>query len=177
MKTYITYGAYCAIASALLNLALYFTGLQTEKLAVGQYVQWVGLIIFGVLLFLGMKEVREGKPNQELRYSGAFVAGLLISVWAGLFGSISTFVHFTFVNPDFPQYMADLTRTQLEAKGMPSASIDGAIEMQALFLKPWVQAVFAVLFTPVLGVLVSLVAAIFAKRTHVQDPAAPTASA
>lgn len=165
MKTYLTYGTYCAVASAALNLVLYFSGLQTDKMALGQYVQWLGIVFFAVVLFFGMKDVRSAKPNQEICYSGAFVAGLLISVFAGLFGAIYTYIHFTFVNPDFPQYLNDFTRAQLEAKGVPSANIEAALNMQTLFVKPWIQAVIAVFVTPIMGVLVSLILAIFVKRT------------
>ena len=175
MKTHVVYGAYCAIAGACLQLALYFTGLQTERLAQGQHFQWLGLLIFGTILFFGMKEVRESKPHQELAYSGAFVAGLLISIFAGLFGALYTFVHFTWVNPDYPQYLEDLVRTQLQAKGVPSANIDAAVKLQTVFLRPWVQAVASVIVTPIMGILCSLLLAIFAKRTPQEHPEEPKA--
>lgn len=45
MKTYLTYGIYNTLAFALLNLVLYFTGFQTEKLAIGQYLNYIGTAI------------------------------------------------------------------------------------------------------------------------------------
>lgn len=164
MKTTVVYGAYCAIAHAVLNLVMYFTGLQTEKLAQGRYVQWLGVVVFGTLLFLGMKEVRENKPHQALPYGGAFVTGLLIAIFGGLFSAVYTYIHFTFVNPDFPQYMDDFLRTQMQESGAPAAAIEAATKYQAIGLKPWVQAVASIFITPILGALLSLLLAIFAKR-------------
>ena len=55
MSTKFLYALTLTICGAVFNLLLYFTGLQTEKLATGQYVQWLGFVIMFVVLFLGIK--------------------------------------------------------------------------------------------------------------------------
>ena len=164
MKTYLTYGVINAIAAALFSLVLYLTGFQTEKVATGQYLGYVGIVIFFVVLFLGMREAREAKPDKAITYGGALGAAVMIALFSGLFGAVYTYIHFTFVNPDYPQYLADLTRQKLEAKGLPEAQIDAAIKMSSLFMKPAMMAIFGIIGSVLMGTIGGLILAIFVKR-------------
>jgi len=164
MKTYLVYGVINAIASALLNLILYLTGYQTEKLSTGQYLGYIGIVIFFVVVFLGMRETREAKPDKAITYGGALGAAVMIALFSGLFGSVYNFIHFSYINPDYPQYVADLTRQKLEAKGLPEARIDAAIKMSGMFMKPVVMAAFGAISSVFLGTIGGLILAIFVKR-------------
>ncbi|MFA5263251.1 MAG: DUF4199 domain-containing protein [Opitutaceae bacterium] len=169
MRTYITYGAISAIAVALLNLALFFTGYQTEKLATGQYLQWIGFVIIIVVLVLGMRDVRESKPDKTLSYGQGVLAALMISVFYGLFTAVYTYIHFSFVNPNYTQYMLDIARSQMEAKNMPEAQIDAIIGMQAKMMTPVVMSIMTVIFAPIMGTIFGLIIAIFVKRQAPAD--------
>lgn len=170
MKTYVTYGAINAIVGAVFSLILYFLGFQTEKLAIGQQLQWLGLIFTIVVLFLGMREARENKPDGAISYGGAVGAAALISVFSGIFSAIYIYIHFSYVNPHYAQYIADFTRTQLEAKSVPEANIDAAIAMQTKMLSPVVQSLMTVVVAPIMGTLIGLILAIFVKKAAPQDP-------
>jgi hypothetical protein len=164
MKTYLTYGVINAIAAALFSLVLFLAGYQTEKISTGQYLGYVGIVIFFVVLFLGMREAREAKPDKAITYGGALGAAVMIALFSGLFGAVYTYIHFTFVNPDYPQYLADLTRQKLEAKGLPEAQIDAAIKMSSLFMKPAMMAIFGIIGSVLMGTIGGLILAIFVKR-------------
>lgn len=164
MKTYVTYGAFSAIASALLSLLLYFTGYQTEKLATGQNFQWISFAIFILILFLGMRDARENKPNKAISYGAAVGAATMIALFAGLFGAVYNYIHLTFINTDYMQYLQDLTRSTLEAKNIPDAQIEAQLSIQAKFGTPLIQSILIVIFSPVLGALIGLVLAIFVKK-------------
>jgi hypothetical protein len=164
MKIYLVYGVINAIAAALLNLILYLTGFQTDKLSTGQYLGYIGIVIFFVVLFLGMRDAREAKPDKAITYGGALGAAVMIALFSGLFGAIYTYIHFSFINPDYPQYIADLTRQKLEAKGLPQAQIDGAIKMSSLFMKPVLMAIFGIIGSVFMGRIGGLILAIFVKR-------------
>jgi ABC-type sugar transport system permease subunit len=164
MKTYLVYGVINAIASALLNLILYLTGYQTEKLSTGQYLGYIGIVIFFVVIFLGMRETREAKPDKAITYGGALGAAVMIALFSGLFGSVYNFIHFSYINPDYPQYVADLTRQKLEAKGLPEAQIDSAIKMSGMFVKPVAMAILGTIGSVIMGTIGGLILAIFVKR-------------
>ncbi len=164
MKIYLIYGVINAIASALLNLALYFTGYQTEKLSTGQYLGYIGIVVFFVVIFLGMRETREAKPDKAITYGGALGAAVMIALFSGLFSAVYNFIHFSYINPDFPQYVADLTRQKLEAKGLSETQIDAAIKMSSMFMNPVFMAIFGVIGSVVQGTIGGLILAIFVKR-------------
>ena len=164
MKTYLVYGVINAIAAALLNLVLYLTGYQTEKLSTGQYLGYIGIVIFFVVLFLGMREAREAKPDKAISYGGALGAAVMIALFSGLFGAVYTYIHFSFINTDYAQYVADMTRQKLAAKGLAEAQIDAAIKMSSLFMKPVLLAIFGVISWVFMGTIGGLILAIFVKR-------------
>ena len=170
MKTYLVYGVINAIAAALLSLALYFTGYQTEKLATGQYLGYIGFVVFFVVIFLGMRETREAKPDKAITYGGALGAAVMIALFSGLFGAVYNFVHFSYINPDYAQYVADMTRQKLQAKGLPEAQIDTTIKMTSLFMKPALIAVFGVISSVFMGTIGGLILAIFVKRAPATEP-------
>ncbi len=66
MSTKFTYALALTICGALLNLLLFFTGFQTEKLATGQYFQWLGFVMMFTVLWLGIKAVRDEVRNGTL---------------------------------------------------------------------------------------------------------------
>jgi hypothetical protein len=173
MKIALTYGGYMAIASALLNLALFYTGYQTDKLDVGQHFTWLGTIIFIVLLVLGSREEAKNRGALGLSYGGALVSCLLISVFSGLFSAVYTFIHFTFVNPDFPTYLTALTRQKLEGLGIPESQIEAQLSMQAKFLSPLVQSLMAAILTPLSGLFFGLIISIFTRRKAVEEALPP----
>ena len=164
MKTYLVYGVINAIAAALLNLVLYLTGYQTEKLSTGQYLGYIGIVIFFVVLFLGMREAREAKPDKAISYGGALGAAVMIALFSGLFGAVYTYIHFSFINTDYAQYVADMTRQKLAAKGLAEAQIDAMIKMSSLFMKPVLMAIFGIIGSVFMGTIGGLILAIFVKR-------------
>src|SRR5450432_2258798 len=115
MGTKFLYALILTVSSAVLNLALYFTGFQTEKFATGQYLQWLFFVLMFVVLWLGIAAVREESPHQSLSYGQGVGAGVLISLYSGLMSSIYAYIHFKFVNPNFADYQIEAMRTKWAA--------------------------------------------------------------
>ncbi len=164
MGTKFTYALILTIASAVLNLALYFTGFQTEKLAVGQHLQWLGLIITIVVLFLGIKAVREESPGKYLSYGKGVGTGVLICLYSGLMSAVYTFIHFKFVNTEFVDYNMQLVRAKWEQAGMGADQMEKAEGFARMFMGPVAMAIMTPIFAVILGLIVSLILSIFLKR-------------
>lgn len=170
MKSQLTYGAISAIASAIFSLVMFFLGFQTEKLQTGQHVQWLGLIVFGVILFLGMRDVRENKPNKAISYGQALGAAFMISLFAGIFSAVYNYIHLSFINTNYAQYMADFMRTNLEAQNVPSEQVDAIVAAQGKMMSPAIQSGLMVIMTPIMGTIFGLILAIFVKKAAPADP-------
>jgi hypothetical protein len=123
MSTKFTYALVLTIASAIFNLLMYFTGFQTEKLAVGQHLVWLMLIVHAIVLWLAITAIREESPDKSLGYGQGVGAGTLISLYSGLMSAVYTFIHFKFINPNFFDYQMELVRQQWAQKGMSDAQM------------------------------------------------------
>lgn len=172
MGTKFTYALILSLAGAGLNLLLYFTGYQTEKLAVGQHIQWLGFVIMIAVLYLGIKAVREESPGQYLSYGKGVGSGVLISLMSGLMSAAYIFIHFKFVNTEFADYQLELIRAKWEQAGMSATQMEQAEGMTRMMLGPVAQAIVAPIMVVLFGLIISLVLAAILKR-----PAPPEASA
>jgi hypothetical protein len=173
MSTKFFYALIWTISATVFQLLLFFSGFQTEKLATGQYLHWLGLVIAAVVLWLGIKAVRDERPAQPLGYGQRLSAGVLISLYAGLMSSVYTYFHFQFINVNFADYTIARSREKWAAAGLSGPQMDRAEKFTRTMLGPAVQA----LMTPVITVLIGLVlSSIIAAFLESKSPAVPDAA-
>lgn len=172
MSTKFTYALIMTIAGAVLNLLLYFTGFQTEKLATGQHIQWVGFIIMFVLLWLGIKAVREESAGKYLSYGKGVGTGVLISLYSGLMSAVYTYIHFKFVNTEFVDYNMELVRAKWAEAGMGADQMEKAEGFTRMFMGPVSMAIMTPIMVVFFGLIFALIISIFLKR-----PAPPEVAA
>lgn len=164
MSTKFIYALILTVAGALLNLLLFFTGFQTEKLATGQHFQWLGAAVMVAVLWLGMKAVREESPDKAMSYGKGVGTGVLISLYSGLMSAVYNFIHFKFVNPNFPEYQLALIRSKWETAGMSEAQMDQAEKMTRPMLGPVATAIMTPIMAVLFGLICSLIIAAILKR-------------
>ena len=164
MSTKFVYALILTIGGAVLSLLLFFTGYQTEKLATGQYLQWLGFVIMAVVLWLGIKAVREDSLHQALTYGQCVGTGTLISLYSGLMSAVYTFIHLKFVNPNFADYQIELIRAKWAAAGMSDAQMEQAEGFTRKMMGPIIQTIMTPILVVVIGLILSLIIAAFLKR-------------
>ena len=168
MKTYLTYGFYMALGGALLLLALFFLGFHSDpaKLSTAQWVQGCGgLVISIACIVLGTKARRAEVPaTEEFGYGSALGAGVMITLFAALFGMVTTYLYGTVINPNFTDVMMQAQAAAFEDKGVPADKIEQIQKASAMFMKPAVTAVFGFVFGMIFGTIISLITAAFLKR-------------
>lgn len=164
MGTKFTYALILTICGAVLNLLLYFTGYQTEKLAVGQHFQWFGLIITVVVLWLGISSVRDETPERGMSYGRAVGTGTLISLFSGLMSGVYNYIHFKFINVNYVDYLIEVARAKWIASGVPDAQIEQMEAGTRMMSGPIMFAIITPFMAVIFGVIVSLVVAAFVKR-------------
>ena len=164
MSTKFIYALTLTICGALLNLLLYFTGFQTEKLATGQYFQWLGFVLMFAILWLGIKAVRDEAPEKGMSYGRGVGTGTLISLYSGLMSSVYSFIHFKFVNTEFADYQLALIRPKWEAAGMGEAQMEQMEKVSRTMMGPVAQAILTPIFVVLFGLILSLIIAAILKR-------------
>lgn len=176
MKTYLTYGFAAAFANLLLAVLLFFVGLHSDpaKLGTAQMIGFVGsVLIYAVLITLGTKARRADTPASEpFGYGRALGAGVMIALFAAVFGAIGHWLYMTVINPGFVDTMMQAQVAQWEAMGMSGEQIENAESITRKFMHPAVQAGFALVFSFIFGTVVALVTSAFLKRSEV--PPIPT---
>ena len=176
MSTKFIYALTLTICGAVFNLLLYFTGFQTEKLATGQYLNWLGFVLMFVVLWLGIKAVRDESPNQAMSYGKGVGTGTLISLYSGLMSAVYTYIHFKYINVDFVDYQLTLIRSKWAAHGMSEAQMDQAEAFTRKMMGPGIQAALFPFAAVIIGVILSLIIAAFLKRNPPDELAAAAAS-
>lgn len=164
MNTKFTYALIITIAQAVFSLLLYFTGYQTEKLAVGQYLNWIAFPITIILLWMGIKAVREESADKSLSYGQGVGAGTLISLYSGLMSGVYNFIHFKYVAPEFFDYQMEMIRTKWTQAGMNSTQMEQAEAITSKFMGPVTTAIMTPIMGVIFGVIISLIIAAILKR-------------
>jgi hypothetical protein len=177
MKPYLSFGAFIALGNAVVTLVLYLAGFHSDpaKLSTAGYIAMVAGLAIGItLLVFGIRAKRAQIPvTEEFNYGKAFGAAVMISLFATLFSSVFMFIYQSFINPSFADVMVQAQISAMQAKGMPSDTIDKAEGMMRMMLKPAVQAGIGFISGMIFNVVISLIVAAFLRRKASTDLAAP----
>ncbi len=176
MNTKVFYALVWTICGAVFQLVLFFSGFQTEKLATGKYLQWLGLVIAAVVLWFGIRAVRDEAPGRSLTYGKRVGAGVLISLFSGLMSAVYAWFHFRFINVNFADYTMTTVREQWAKAGMGAAQMDQAEKFTRMLLGPEVQALLTPVMTVIIGTILSLILAAFLEAKPAALEAAPPTS-
>ena len=173
MKTNVTYGFFMALGGMLLTLALYFLGFHSDaaKLSSAQWIGSIGGLAIGVtVLTLGIKARRAAvPPTEEFSYGRALGAGVMITLFAALFGIVTNFLYFQVINPGMTDIIVQAQLDKMEAKGLSGAQLERAEKGIRMFMKPVFSACFAFVGGMFWGTIISLIAAAFLKRKPTGD--------
>lgn len=168
MSTTLLYGIILAVGNILLTLVGFFLGFQTEKINDGTWFGFFPFILSVVVLWLGIRAVREENENKALTYGKGVGSGMMIALYAGIIGAIYVYAHFSFINPNFPDYLIEASRPKWAAIGMPDASMEAAEKAIRMFTKPGLQAATSFAFSMIASLIVSLITAAFLKQSPAQ---------
>jgi hypothetical protein len=176
MKLYVTYGFLIALGSAILTMALFALGYHSENLATGQKLGYLSLVIMIAGIALGMREYRKEVGQGVMSYGRALGTGVLISIWASVFGAVFNFVYFQFINPGFTDANVQFQMAEMERKGMPASTVEQAEGMIRLFSSAPMVTIMGLIMGVIIGAVLSLIlAAIFKSKPGVS--AAPPVQA
>ncbi len=177
MKPYLTFGAFIALGNAVITLVLYLAGFHSDpaKLSTASNIAMVAGLAIGIsLLVLGVRAKRAQTPiTEEFTYGKALGAAVMISLFASLFSSIFQYIYQGFINPAFGDVMIQAQISAMQAKGIPSDTIEKAEGMMRMMLKPAVQTGIGFIFGLIFNVIISLIVAAFLRRKASTEPVTP----
>jgi hypothetical protein len=149
---------------AVFRLLVFFTGFETEKLATGQYFQWLMLPVIFAIFWMALKAVRDERPHQAISYGQAVGAGALIGLYSSAMGAVYNFIHLKFINTSFADYQIELIRAKWVASGMSDTQMEQAEKITRMMMSPGLAACMALIFGFIFSMIVVLIVAAFVKR-------------
>jgi len=171
MKTKITYGLLIALVGIAVKLVAFLLGFETDKIGTtsatifGTVLGLGSLVLIFILVWFGVRAVRDEKPDKCLTFGQGFGAGIIIVLVAAVIGAIYTFIHYSFINPDFAEYTIALTRQKLAETGARSEqAAEMAEKVMHIMLHPAVMALSDFIGRIFWGAIFSLIAAAIVKR-------------
>jgi len=176
MKTKITYGLILASVGIVLRLISFLLGYETDKAGSITFVSiMLGVMSFAawcVLIWLGIRAVRDERPDQCLTYGQGLGAGVIIALVAAVVGAVYVLIHITVINPNFVENALEMTRQKMAERGLPEEQMEMALKITRFTMHPAILAVGGFIGSMVLGTVVSLIAAAIVKRAPQPQPAA-----
>ena len=179
MKSHLLHGLLLALAGFLLALVLFITGLGTDqaKFELGQRIAFLASLVLATgFIVSGVKTARDAAPaDRGFTYGQAAGAGVLIQMFASLFGLVTSYLYFAVVNPGFSDLLVQLQLDKLQARGISGDKLDRAEHMLRLFTSPLGLTLSGLFSSFVTGAILALVIAGFFKRRPEESANPPAA--
>ncbi|MBX3738208.1 MAG: DUF4199 domain-containing protein [Candidatus Didemnitutus sp.] len=164
MGTKFFYALILTVVGAAFRLLMFFTGFETEKLATGQYLNWVMLPVVFAIYWFALKAIRDERPNQAISYGQAVGNGTLLALIASIMSAVYNFIHLKFINTSFADYQLEVIRSKWAEQGMSEDQMSKAEGFVRMTLSPGAQAIGTIFFGVIFGLIIVLIVAAFVKR-------------
>ena len=159
LKSSLTSGIYIGVALILISVIMYVAGIMFETWA--QYISYPILILGAVYAQVTYKKSLGG----EMAYGKAVGVGVLALIFASVLSSIYAYVLYTVIDPELIDQIRIMTEQRLVEQGnIPEEQMDQVLEMSMRFQKPAIMAIMGIFGGALIGLIVSLITAIFTKK-------------
>lgn len=164
MSTTLTYSVYLTLANAVLTLLGYFLGFQSEKMAQGQWFQYLNWVAMAASVVLGIRAVREESEHRALSYGRGVGTAAMIGLYSGVLGGLYAFIHFQFIHPSFADYLVEYLRNQPNMESLSDAQISQMEQGVRFMYQPAMLAILSLPVSVMICTAIGLVASAFLKR-------------
>lgn len=154
----LTWGLIAGIASIVYTFILYFAGLMQNK-----PIQFAGIVISIVCLYLGIKSIRDQNYNGYISFGKSLGTGVLIGLISTIVSTIFMVILYTVIDSGLIDVALQESTNQMVAKGMSESQIEQAMGMTRKFFIPFL-AIGGLIMGTLLGFIISLVLSIFLKK-------------
>jgi len=153
------YGLLTGLVSVVISFGIY--ALELEQNSAVRFLT-IAVLVGGIIL--AMRSFKE-QNGGFMGYGQGLGVGMVVSAVVGALSGVFTYVYTTMIDPEVITRILDKGRADLEAKGtMSDAQIDQAMALSAKFTTGPFMLLIGVLFTLVIGLIISLIASAFVKN-------------
>jgi hypothetical protein len=157
--TSIGYGVIISLAIVVLSLILYLLNLDK-----GSGLEWLSYVILIAGLWLAQLNYRNKYLGGFITYGQAFSVGMWISLIVGIIMGIYTYVFFKHIDPSAMEEAMLIAEQRMLDRGMTDLEIEQGMMMAQKFASVGMYTFIAVAGNFIMGMIFSLVTAIFVKK-------------
>lgn len=171
-KVVLTYGVISGAIVSIWMLSSIAMGCDQMDNNWAMFLGFASMFIAYSFIFVAVKSFRDKFNNGTITFGKAFQIGLYISLIASTFYVVSWLIDYYLFIPDFMEKYASHTIEKLKDSGATAAEIASQTKEMASMKEMYKNPIMVILFTymeilPV-GLLISLVTALFLKRKPTQ---------
>jgi hypothetical protein len=158
-KSNLTNGLILGLVGIVYSLVVYFMDLSFN-----QVQGYLFLVIeIGVLYFL-LKSYRDNFLHGQITYGQSFGASMIICLYYSIIMAIFTYLLYTVIDTGLVAKQLAFTEETMLKRGLPQASVDAGMAVQAKLMKPAIMAPITILGNMIGGGILSLIVSIFIRK-------------
>src|SRR5665648_223989 len=158
-KANINNGLILGFTGIAYSLIIYFLDLSFNK-AQG----FVFIFIQVVILYFLLKSYRDNFLHGQITFGQSVGAGVIICLYYAVIMAMFTYILYTVIDSGLLNKQLAFTEEAMLKKGLPQASIDTGMAIQAKIMKPEIMAPLSILGNMLWGVILSLLVSIFVRK-------------
>ena len=158
-KTNLTNGLILGLVGVVYSLLMYFLNLSLNKSQ-----GYISIIIQLVLMYFLLKSYRDNYLHGQITFGQSVGAGVIIFLYYAVIMAVFVYILNAFIDTGLAAKQLAFAEEAMVKKGMPQATIDAAMAMQAKFMKPGIMSLFVIIGSLFYGTIISLVVSIFVKK-------------
>lgn len=155
------YGVILAIALVVFSLLIFLT--IADKQSVANYFSYL-ILLAGIIM--AQINYRNKYLNGYIEYGKAFTVGMLTALFASILLAVYTYVFFKYIDPGAMEEIMALSEQKMMERGLSDMEIEQGMEMVKSFQTPGMYTFFALAGNFIVGIVISLVTAIFVKKEN-----------
>jgi hypothetical protein len=157
----IGYGVIIALAIIVFSLILFLL-----NVAQGNALEYLTYLILLGGLFLAQTNFRNKYLGGYIEYGKAFTVGMLTSLFLSIIMCIYTYIFFKYIDPGAMEEATTLAEQKLMDQGMSDMEIEQGMALVRKFSGVGMYTFFAFFGNFVIGIIFSLITAIFVKKEN-----------
>ena len=156
------YGLILGLILILINITMYFTGMQLEG---EQWPMYLYYIIFPVTIMYAIGQWHKKSKLNLLSLSEALKIGLMTAIISALIFAVYNIIFNYFIDPEFIGKLMEVSRDKmLENPNMTEEAANTAIEVMEKFSNPFLGSTIWVALSAVFGLIYALIGGLVMKK-------------
>lgn len=158
-----SFGVYLGLINIVILVIMYVGDIQKSwTISILSIILTIAIFIYGIKAY-------KQKNNSFLSLGEALKVGLAIAVIGGVISAVYSYIHYSYIYPEFIQITLDQAKTQMldASPNMTEEQMDQALKMTSMFTTPLFFSLMSIIGSLFFGLIISLIGGLIMKKEQV----------